>query len=347
VSATVARPLDDQERRACAQRLVDLAQARLGARVLAVSDEFFAPGERLLAAHEPEHRPGVYDAHGKWMDGWETRRRRDGGHDWCVVRLGVAGVVRAVDLDTRHFTGNYPPAASIEGCLWPDDGSDPGDAAPGDDAAWFEVLPPVELGGDRHNAFAVDGEGAVSHLRLHIRPDGGVARLRVWGEVRPRWQDLGPGAAIDLLAVAHGGRVIDCNDRHYGSPWNLLLPGRGVDMGDGWETRRRREPGFDWVILRLGRAGHLERLEIDTAHFRGNYPDRVSVRAARIGDLPREATVADSQFWPLLLPEHDLGPDREHRFESLAPLGAVDHLRIDIHPDGGLSRVRAFARPAP
>jgi allantoicase len=338
--------LSSEQRTAIAEQWVDLAQPRLGAAVLAVSDEFFAPGERMLAAHAPELRPGVYDAHGKWMDGWETRRRRAGGHDWCVVRLGLEGVVRAVELDTSHFTGNFPPAARIEGCRWRADGGAPVATPPGDAAEWFELLPLVELRGDAHNAFAVDCARAVTHLRLHIHPDGGIARLRAWGEVRANLWSLGSGELVDLAAVENGGRAIACNDRHYGSPASLLLPGRGLDMGDGWETRRRREPGFDWAILRLGRAGVVERLEIDTAHFRGNYPDRVSVRGARAGALPPGAVVADSQFWPTLLEPSALQADHVHVFAELRELGVVDHLRVEIHPDGGLSRVRAFGRPA-
>ncbi|HVS61957.1 MAG TPA: allantoicase [Thermoanaerobaculia bacterium] len=342
MSAADPTRLSSRELETLAEEWVELAQPRLGAAVIGVSDEFFAPAERLLSPHPPELRPGIYDDHGKWMDGWESRRRRDGGHDWCVVRLGLEGVVRAVDLDTTHFTGNYPPAASIEGCRWRGEG-DPGDAA-----GWLELLPNVALCGDAHNAFAVESSDSVTHLRLHIYPDGGVARLRVWGEVRPRLEqgDEARGRVLDLVAIENGGRAIACNDRHYGSPANLLLPGRGVDMGDGWETRRRREPGFDWAILRLGRAGVLERLEIDTAHFRGNYPDRISVRAALAGALPREAAIADSQGWATLLEPRALEPDHVHVFDRLATLGPVDHLRIEIHPDGGLSRVRAFGRPA-
>jgi allantoicase len=338
VSVASHARLGDREREQIAEEWVDLAQPRLGAAVVAVSDEFFAPAERMLSPQPPQSRPGVYDAHGKWMDGWESRRRRDGGHDWCVVRLGLAGVLRAVDLDTTHFTGNYPPAAAIEGCRWV------GDGVPDERAGWCELLARAELRGDGHNAFTVACAEPFTHLRLHIYPDGGVARLRVWGEVQPPPADA--GALLDLVAVENGGRAIACNDRHYGSPANLLLPGRGVDMGDGWETRRRREPGFDWAILRLGRAGVVERLEIDTAHFRGNYPDRVSVRGARVGALPRAALVTDSQSWPELLAPTALQPDRLHVFDRLAALGAVDHLRVEIHPDGGLSRVRAFGRPA-
>lgn len=316
---------------------VDLAQPRLGARVLSASDEFFAPKEAMISPEPPVFVPGKYTDRGKWMDGWETRRRRGPGHDHCVIRLGLPGILKGIDLDTTHYTGNYPQAASLEACNVPGD--------PGADAVWTELIGATPLRGNSHHYFPLADARAWSHLRLHIYPDGGVARLRVYGQVSCDWSRRAPDVAYDLAAVQNGGRPVAWNDAHFGKPWNLLAPGRGLNMGDGWETRRRREPGHDWTIIELGRPGTLERIEVDTAYFKGNFPDRCSIQAALVGDLPQTALVAQSMFWPVLLPEQKLGADSEHSFvKELASLGPVSHVRFNIIPDGGVSRLRLWGR---
>ncbi len=320
---------------------IDLAQPRLGALALAASDEFFAPRERLILPAEPVFKPGVYDQHGKWMDGWESRRKRGPGHDWCIVKLCASGTVFGVDIDTRHFTGNYPPRASLEGCVWHDEG------VPGPDCRWTPLVPESRLVGDGHNWFAVEDRRAWTHVRLNIFPDGGVARLRVYGRIAIDWSRHDAEARIDLAAMANGGRPVACNDRHYGGPDNLIAPGRGVDMGDGWETRRRREPGHDWAILELCHRGLVEEILIDTAHFKGNYPDRCYLQAADASGLSDAERIAAAEHWPVLLPERKLEADREHAFrDGLADLGPVTHVRLNIIPDGGVSRLRLFGRIA-
>ncbi len=244
-------------------RSINLADPRLGAAALACSDDFFAPMERMLNPDEPEWRAGVYDEHGKWMDGWESRRRRDQGHDFCVVRLAAPCTLALLDIDTRHFTGNYPPFASVEGCLLT--------GKPDASTLWTELMPRSPLQGNEHNWFELQSRRVWSHLRLNIYPDGGVARLRCYGTVHRDWTQATSGV-IDLAAALSGGRALECSDEHYGSMGNLLLPGRGTSMADGWETRRRRGPGFDWVILRLGHPGRIGSIEVDTAYFKGNYP---------------------------------------------------------------------------
>jgi len=319
--------------------LINLAEDALGAKALWASDDFFAPKERMLQRSEPIFRAGVFDEHGQWMDGWESRRRRGGGHDACIVQLAHAGVVRLIDLDTRHFTGNYPPQASVEAC---------NDADPLSPAArWTTILATRPLQGNSHNPFAVENGAAWRYLRLSIFPDGGIARLRVWGEIRPDWNAIGADAKVDLFALENGGAALDANDQHYGHIGNLNRPGRGLNMGDGWETRRRREPGHDWAIVRLGHPGTIEEVEIDTAHFRGNFPDRVSLQAALL-DGPGGDTLAEqSAGWPLLLPEQPMRADAQHRFKAeLARLGPVSHVRMNLHPDGGVSRLRLFGRIA-
>ncbi len=310
---------------------IRLEQPRLGSRVTVASDEFFGAKERLIDASEPVFIPGKYDEHGKWMDGWESRRRRTPGHDWCIVRLGVAGIVRGLDIDTSHFTGNYPPEISV-------------DVARSDDevpeGSWLELLPRTRIGGNAHHFLPVANEQPWTHVRLNIYPDGGVARLRIYGEV-PSLR-LPVDGVIDLFAMQHGGRALAASDEHFGSMHHLNLPGRGINMGDGWETARRRGPGNDWVIAALGVPGVIERVEVDTAHFKGNYPDRVSIDAARL-DAHVLALGPDAP-WQTLLPEKKLGMDQQHFFDDLAPTGNVTHVRMSIYPDGGVSRLRLFGR---
>jgi len=313
---------------------IQLEQPRLGSTVSYATDEFFAAKERLIESAAPVFIDDKYDDHGKWMDGWESRRKRTPGHDHCVIRLGIPGVVHGVDIDTSFFTGNFPPHASIEACVSNDDVPNGG---------WTEILQKTELTGDAHNFLDIDDDSIVTHLRLNIYPDGGIARLRVYGAIRPDYSHI--SGVVDLVALEHGGRAIACSDEHFGSMHNLNVAGRGVNMGDGWETARRRGPGNDWVILSLGHVGTIDKVEVDTAHFKGNYPDRVSIEAA-LFDSSEEVSVA-SKKWRTLLAESKLEMDKQHEFESeLESLGDLSHVRLSIYPDGGVSRLRVFGRPS-
>lgn len=322
------------------RQFVDLAQPRLGSEVVYATDDFFADKARLIDPAEPVFIPGKYDDNGKWMDGWESRRKRTPGHDWCVVKLGVPGIVAGFEIDTRHFTGNYPPGAEVEVCV-------SGEKVPGDDAAWVKVTPRLDLKGNDRAWFAVDHATPATHVRLHIYPDGGVARLRVWGRVDPDWSKVAAGETIDLLAMGWGGRGIIANDEHFGRVENLTAPGRGVDMGDGWETRRRREPGHDWAVLELGTFGQVSEVVVDTAHFKGNYPDRCSIQATRRAHGAPHEIAAQAEDWPVLLPEVKLQADHIHRFRAeLADLGPIRFVRLNIYPDGGVSRLRMMGTVA-
>jgi allantoicase len=323
------------------RRYVDLAQPRLGSEVIYATDDFFADKARLIAPTEPVFIPGKYDDNGKWMDGWESRRKRAPGHDWCVVRLGSPGVVAGFEIDTRHFTGNHPPAAML-------DVAGGADAPPANDsAAWTPVTPRLELKGNDRIFVPIDHATTVRCVRLHIYPDGGVARLRVWGRVAKDWSQVGADDVVDLLAIGDGGRGIIANDEHFGRVENMTAPGRGVDMGDGWETRRRREPGHDWAVLELGAAGRIEEVVVDTAHFKGNYPDRCFLQASATATGSPEEIAAQAETWPVLLPETKLGPDHAHHFrDGLADLGPVRFVRLNIIPDGGVSRLRLMGRVA-
>lgn len=319
---------------------LNLADGSLGAEVTSVTDEFFAPRARLLNPEPARFYPDRFDDHGKWMDGWETRRRRTVGHDFCVIRLAMPGLLSGVDFDTSFFTGNFPPAAALEAC-WSPQGE------PGDAAEWVEILPAQVLGGNQHHFHAIAAAGPWTHLRLHIYPDGGMARLRVYGRPHCDWSQVDTSQPVDLLALAHGGDQVAWSDAHYGEPRKLLRPGRGVNMGDGWETRRRREPGNDWCILQLGRPGDISSVTVDTAHFKGNFPARCSIQAAHVERATRPSLIAQSQFWPVLLAEQPLTADAIHDFVVDAALGPITHVRFNIIPDGGVSRLRLWGTPRP
>ena len=319
--------------------LADLASSRVGGRAVAASDEFFAPKSNLVNPAAPIFIPGKFTDRGKWMDGWESRRRRTPGHDWCVVALGMRGRVRGVNVDTTHFIGNQPSECSIEAL----DSSRPltiGQyAAP---TAWTQILARSPLRADAGNLFEIADGRPWTHVRLNIFPDGGVARLRVYGDVAVDWRRAAPrGRVVDLAAIAHGGLVLGSSDMHFGARDNLIMPGRAKNMGDGWETRRRRGPGHDWAIVRLGAPGIVSRIEIDTNHFKGNYPDRASLEGclAPGAELP----VLEAASWLEILPSSKLRAHHRHFFsKELRPAGRVSHVRLNIFPDGGVSRLRIY-----
>lgn len=321
---------------------INLASAGLGARALWATNQFFAPLDRMLQDTPPVFIEGKFDDHGKWMDGWETQRRRDGGHDAAIIKLAGAGRIIGFDVDTSHFTGNYAPAVRIEACTHRGD-------LPPEDQTWVTILPHRALGPSAHHYFKCDSFESWTHLRINIYPDGGIARLKAYGV--PELDEANAKGEIDLAAALNGGRILGFSDAHYGDYMRLLAPGRGVNMGDGWETRRRREPGYDWMIIALGARGAVEKAVIDTAHFKGNYPDSASIQAADLrmfGDGLTDALITDSMFWKELLPPQKLGPDAEHGFRAeLIALGPVTHVRFNIFPDGGVSRLRLFGTPAP
>jgi allantoicase len=319
--------------------LIDLASDRLGGTVLFANDDFFASKDNLLKSANPVFIEDKYTDRGKWMDGWESRRRRTAGFDWCIVRLGLPGVIRSVVADTSYFRGNYPEQCSLEACAL--DGNLSLDKLLDDCVAWKELLPASNLKGDSLNTFSIESNDRVTHLRFRIYPDGGVARLRVYGEVRPDMRRL-LRDNIDVAAVENGATIIDCSDKFFGHPLNLIMPGRAANMSDGWETRRRRGPGHDWVIIKLAGRSEVTSLEIDTAHFKGNYPDSCSIDAC---DFGVSGTPPEAVEWMPLLPQTKLQAHTRHFFEDeLIRKDPVTHLRLNIYPDGGVSRLRALGR---
>lgn len=326
--------------------LIDLASAALGGRALACTDDFFAAMHNLVKPEPAVFDPDAYTERGKLMDGWESRRKRVPGFDTCVLGLGARGVVRAVDIDTSFFLGNHPPYASLEAANLP------GDHAI-EQAEWVEILPESPLRPGSQNLFTVRDPNPFTHVRLSMFPDGGVARLRVYGEVDPRWEAPTLDEATrphvvhgerDLASILSGGKALACSDAFFGPMDNLLMPGRAVNMGGGWETRRKRALGHDWIVVRLGDAGSISVVEVDTNHFKGNYPDRCALRGiyapgARITDL-----VAPATEWTTIFGETKLEAHTRHFVgaSQLAEAGPFTHVRLDIFPDGGVSRLRVW-----
>jgi allantoicase len=303
-------------------RLPDLALRSHGGSVVAASDESFADKECLIRPGRPAFQAETFGSKGQVYDGWETRRRREPGHDWALVRLGMPGVIRGVVIDTAWFKGNYPPYASVEAAEVAGHPS-PAELAA---AAWVEIVPRSALGGDAEHHFKVDGEARHTHVRLNMFPDGGIARLRVHGEARP---DLSvyDGLGLDLAALANGGLVTACSDEFYSSPNHVLAPGLARHQAEGWETARRRGAGNDWLVIRLAGRGLIRLAEIDTTNLLHNAPGWVSLTGLD-GDRETE-----------LLPKTRLQPDTPHRFR-LRHAEPVGQVRVDIYPDGGLARVR-------
>ncbi|MFH0261478.1 allantoicase [Vibrio barjaei] len=322
------------------EQYINLADDKLGAEALYATDDFFADKSRLLRREAPEWKDDLYDDNGKWMDGWESRRKRGEGYDFCVVKLGLAGTIAGLDIDTSFFTGNFPPSASVDAIYSPD--ADPTYAE-----GWEEILPSQSLEGDKHHLNEIDSDKVYTHVRLNIYPDGGVARLRVYGSPSVDWNAIDELQQVDLAAVENGGRALACSDEHYGNKSNILGPGRGENMGDGWETARRRTPGNDWVIVALGHAGNVGRVVVDTAHFKGNYPDSCSIQAAYVKGGTDDQVATQSLFWKELLPSQKLNAHDIHEFVAeVNEIGPVTHVRLNIFPDGGISRLRLFGTKA-
>ena len=320
-----------------ANGLIDLAQSKLGSKVVFKTDESFASANRIINPAPAIFKEGVFDTHGKWMDGWESRRKRQQGHDHCTVRLGLPGRIRGINFDTTYFTGNYAPSVSLEACYVAQ--GDPTQAT-----QWQPVQAALNLLGDSHHIQTIDCDQVFSHVRLHIYPDGGIARLRIYGEVVKDW-NAQTNELVDLAAMSNGGRALLCSNEHFGTMDNILAPGRGINMGDGWETARRRVPGFDWVIVALGHGGIVSDIEVDTAHFKGNFPDSCSIQGAFVEGGSDEQMAAQSLYWPELLASQKLSMDHIHHFTSeVQALGAITHVRLNIFPDGGVSRLRIKGR---
>jgi allantoicase len=329
-------------------KYIDLAAERLGGKVLSCSDDFFAEKENLIKPGRGIFIADKYTDRGKWMDGWESRRKRTPGHDWAILQLATPGKIHTVDIDTNHFLGNHPPYASIEACYIPD-----GIEADFDKAIWREILSKSPLDPGAQNFYSITDDDVYTHVRLNIFPDGGVARFRVYGEVYKDWNKVSRDELVDLAAATNGAKAIICNDMFFSHMDNLIMPGRGINMGDGWETKRNRTPNNrDWVIVRLAHPGVVEKALIDTAHFKGNYPDSCMIEGCNISRHDEGKLTTHNIPWITILPQVKLNPDYEHYFQQKTPMGeeqmdnttSFTHVRLSIFPDGGISRMRLWGR---
>jgi allantoicase len=315
--------------------LTDLAAERLGGKVVYATDDFFAEKENLIKPGRGIFIADKYTDRGKWMDGWESRRKRTPGHDWCVVQLATSGKISGFDIDTNFFLGNHPPHASVEAINIKDASA----ITDWENIAWKEVLPKSPLDPGSQNFYPCSSKEIFTHLRLHIYPDGGVARLKVYGEVFKDWNEVSANEVVDLAAAVNGAISIACNDMFFSAMQNLIMPGRGVNMGDGWETKRNRIPNNrDWVMIKLATEGCIKKIIVDTAHFKGNYPDSCSVEACRSDN--DDDVKNDKAAWQTILSNKKLQADFIHEFDSEIFDKSFTHVRLNIFPDGGISRLR-------
>ncbi|KAJ7680563.1 galactose-binding domain-like protein [Mycena polygramma] len=316
----------------------ELSSVALGGRVVSVSDDFFAEAFHLLLVEPAPSLKGQFGPKGALYSGWESRRHNP-AYDWCIIQLGTSGSISGFDVDTSHFNGNEAPAVSVDVLS-----GLPSEAPGKEDPRWVEVLPKQSMNPNSRHLFRIPETSGVNFVKLNMYPDGGIARFRVYGKVIPvHPQDI--AEAFDLAHVFAGGRVEFTSDQHFGVGSNLILPGRGKDMGDGWETKRSREKGHkDWAIIKLGAPGTLEQVEIDTAHFKGNFPESCEIHAlVASGDVDWASTKGEGHEWSLILPRTKLGPHRQHYFQLENVDGRLyTHVKVIIHPDGGLKRVRVI-----
>jgi allantoicase len=320
---------------------IDIASSDQGSKVIYCSDEFFADSSRMLQANDPVWIEGKYDENGKWMDGWESRRRRDGKNDFCFIRLGSPSIINNFNIDTTHFTGNFAPGISILGCYVPggttDDRVVDGSAV----SEWFDLLAQENLEGDSHNLFSCKSTQPITHLKITLYPDGGIARLRAYGQ---EWVDETKYeiTGTNVISKQSGARAVFANDEHFGCLSNVLEKHDPLSMADGWETRRRRKPGNDWGIIALSSPAKVHEIVIDTSFFKGNFPDTFSISSTNMTDTDDNTLIEKSKTWDLLIERKKLGMNQIHVFNktNLLHNDSITHIRIDIFPDGGIARLK-------
>jgi len=321
---------------------VDLASDRVGGEALACSDDFFAEMENLIKPGRGIFIDDKFTDRGKWMDGWESRRSygRENGRDfdWCIIRLGIKGVIRGFDIDTNYFRGNAPESVSVEACV--------SEIEPNADTEWETVLSQVAVEAHSQNIFTINNDKAYTHIRLNMFPDGGVARIRVYGEAEVDWSQFIDGELIDLAYIKNGGKALLVSDMFFSEKSNLIMPGRGKDMGDGWETKRRRDPGPDWSIVKLATQGSIEKVIVDTCHFKGNFPDTFTLEGM-VSSSDDFSNGQQEDKWQPIIARTKLYAHREHLFiNEIIPASTEEftHVRLNIFPDGGISRLRVLGK---
>ena len=316
--------------------LIDLAQPRLGTKVIYKTDDFFASANRIISPTEPVFKVGVFDKHGKWMDGWESRRKRTAGHDYIIIKLGKPGTIKKVDVDTSHFNGNQPAMISIEGAN--------SNSNKINQLKWQPLLSEKKTKANSHHYFTVNSDKVFTHIKFNIFPDGGVARLRLYGSIAK--SSKLKNKKINLASLLDGSSVIACNNEHFGKAENILAPGKAKNMGDGWETRRRRGKGFDWLILNSLDGKEIDKIEISTHHFKGNFPSHCSLQAAYLPNSKNsKQIVKSSNTWKYLLKNAKLSANKVHVFKNnLMKKDKINFIKINIFPDGGISRFRIYGK---
>ena len=316
--------------------LIDLAQPRLGTKVVFKTDDFFASANRIISPTGPIFRAGVFDKHGKWMDGWETRRKRTEGHDYIILKLGRPGNIKKVDVDTSHFNGNQPSMVSIEGANFSLDKINK--------FKWQPLLSKKKTKANSHHHFTINSKKVFTHIKFNIFPDGGVARLKLYGSIAK--SEKLRNKKINLAALLDGASVIACNNEHFGKAENILAPGKAKNMGDGWETRRRRGKGFDWMIINSLNGKEIDKIEISTHHFKGNFPNYCSLQAAYLPITKNPKQVVNSSSkWKYLLKDVKLSANKTHIFKNiLMKKNKINFIKINIFPDGGISRFRIYGK---
>jgi len=317
--------------------LIDLAQPRLGSKVIFRTDDFFASADRIIDPSAPVFKEGLFDKNGKWMDGWESRRKRTPGHDYLIIKLGKPGSISKVNVDTSHFNGNQPSMISIEACNSKSNNIK--------NFKWKSLLGKKKTKANSPHIFKTSSKSVFTHIKLNIFPDGGVARLRLYGNISKEKNDF-KNKTINLASLLDGASVIACNNEHFGKAENILAPGKAKNMGDGWETRRRRDKGFDWLILNSIDGEKIDKIEISTHHFKGNFPSHCSLQAAYITTKKSSSSiVSGSNKWKTLMNKNILKANKSHTFRNvLMKNDKINFIKINIFPDGGISRFRIFGK---
>ena len=316
----------------------DLTNPVLGTKIIYCSDEFFAPAKRLLNPSNPIFKENVYDNHGKWMDGWETRRKRVKGNDYVIIKLGKPGKINTVNIDTSYFNGNQPEYAKLEGCYSKNSNLN--------NLKWTQITKKNKIKSNSNNLFKSISNKTFTHIKLNIYPDGGVARLRLFGNIDLSLNHFPKNKIFDLASIVNGSQIIACSDEHFGNANNLLLPGKSINMGNGWETRRRRGKGFDWVIIKLGKDTLIDYFEIGTHYFKGNYPDCFSIQAFSGNKKINISTfIKKSNKWLTLIYKHKLKENTNLKIKNYKFLNKkFNYIKLNIYPDGGISRLRVFGK---
>ena len=315
--------------------LIDLAQPRLGTKVIYKTDDFFASANRIINPTNPVFKEGVFDKHGKWMDGWESRRKRTSGHDYIILKLGKPGKISKIDIDTSHFDGNQPAMISVEGTQSISNKIN--------QLKWINLIPKKKVKANSHHFFSVKNKKIFTYIKFNIFPDGGVARLRLYGSIAKSKKFK--NKRINLASLLDGASIIACNNEHFGKAENILAPGKAKNMGDGWETRRRRDKGHDWLILNSIDGSAIDKIEISTHHFKGNFPSHCSLQAAYLSPKSSKQIVNSSNKWRYLLKNTKLSANKTHKFKNyLMKNKKINHIKINIFPDGGISRFRIFGK---